>query len=82
MLDFDDDQDIVVDEYEIARNKMAALLSYGYLLVTSSDCFDTDTRIAARLEDLFNQIESELAIQRSTKGVKVVSFQRVEEPAK
>lgn len=80
MFDDDDFDTGFEEEMTVDQNRLGGMLAYGYLLVTSLDCFETVAGINARLEDLFNEIESELEIQRSTKGVKVVSFQRVTEP--
>ncbi len=81
MFDDDDFDTGVEEEMTVDQNRLGGLLAYGYLLVTSLDCFETVTGISARLDDLYNEIESELNIKRSKKGVKVVSFQRIEEPA-
>ena len=80
MFDDDDFDTGFKEEMTVDQNRLGGMLAYGYLLVTSLDCFETVAGINARLEDLFNEIESELDIQRSKKGVKVVSFQRVTEP--
>jgi hypothetical protein len=80
MFDDDDFDTGIEEEMTVDQNRLGGMLAYGYLLVTSLDCFETVAGINARLEDLFNEIESELDIQRSKKGVKVVSFQRVTEP--
>jgi hypothetical protein len=80
MFDDDDFDTGFEEEMTVDQNRLGGMLAYGYLLVTSLDCFETVAGINARLEDLFNEIESELDIQRSKKGVKVVSFQRVTEP--
>lgn len=80
MFDDDDFDTGFEEEMTVDQNRLGGMLAYGYLLVTSLDCFKTVAGINARLEDLFNEIESELDIQRSKKGVKVVSFQRVTEP--
>jgi len=80
MFDDDDFDTGLEEEMTVDQNRLGGMLAYGYLLVTSLDCFETVAGINARLEDLFNEIESELDIQRSKKGVKVVSFQRVTEP--
>mgnify|MGYP001476271026 CR=1 FL=1 len=81
MFDDDDFDTGVEEEMTVDQNRLGGMLAYGYLLVTSLDCFETVAGINARLEDLYNEIESELNIKRSKKGVKVVSFQRIEEPA-
>jgi len=79
--DLDDLKAEMEEELTFDQKRLGGLLAYGYLLVTSLDCFETVAGINARLEDLYNEIESELNIKRSKKGVKVVSFQRIEEPA-
>lgn len=81
MFDDDDFDTGFEEEMTVDQNRLGGMLAYGYLLVTSLDCFETVAGINARLEDLYNEIESELNIKRSKKGVKVVSFQRIEEPA-
>ena len=81
MFDDDDFDTGFEEEMTVDQNRLGGMLAYGYLLVTSLNCFETVAGINARLEDLYNEIESELNIKRSKKGVKVVSFQRIEEPA-